>query len=74
MGPNDFNVHDISVSHQPAPDGKGGMTTRKHLTFFVGTHGPFFKDYAEADGTADKMKSDIQAQVAELQSLNQLTS
>lgn len=69
-----LNVHSITVAHQPAPDGKGGMTTKKTLTYMVGNHGPFYHEYTPADGTAAKMQSDITAQVAELQSLHQLTS
>lgn len=68
----DLKVHDISVSHQQAIDSHGNISVQKRLTFFVGSHGPFFKTYSEAEGTADRMKSDIGAQVAELQSLNQL--
>lgn len=69
-----FNVHDISVSHQVTPDGKGGFTTTKHVSYYVGTHGPFFKDYDAATSTAAQIKSDIGAQVAELQDLNTLTT
>jgi hypothetical protein len=67
-----FNVHDINVRHQTTPDGKGGFGTTKIVTFSVGEHGPFQKTYSEADGTSARIKSDIQAQVAELQDINSI--
>jgi hypothetical protein len=69
-----FNVHDINVQHITAPDGKGGFTNVKRVTFSVGDHGPFTKDYAPPNDTAANIKADISAQVAELQSINELAS
>lgn len=68
-----FNVHSINVRHQSTPDGKGGFATTKMVTFSVGDHGPFTKTYSEADGTSARIKSDIQAQVAELQDIHTVT-
>ena len=55
-------------------DGKGGFTNVKRVTFSVGDHGPFTKDYAPPNDTAANIKADISAQVAELQSINELAS
>jgi hypothetical protein len=68
----DFKVHSIKVGHQPSFNASGTQTVQKTLTYHVGPHGPFYHTYGASDGTADQMKSDIQAQVAELQSLHQL--
>jgi hypothetical protein len=68
-----FAVNKINVSHQATPDGKGGFVNQKRLTYYVGEHGPFTHTYTPPDGDANKMKSDIQAQVQELQSLHEVT-
>jgi hypothetical protein len=70
----DLKVHTINVTHQVAPDGKGGMATVKRLSYMVGDHGPFHHQYTPPDGDANKMKSDIQAQVAELADLHSVSS
>lgn len=68
-----LNVHSITVSHTIAPDGKGSFAPVKQLTYKVGDHGPFVHTYTPPDGDANKMKSDIQAQVAELTDLHSVT-
>ena len=74
MAQEQLNVHDINIRHQTTPDGHGGFGTSKTVTFSIGSHGPFQKVYSEADGTAAKIKSDIQAQVAELQDISSLAT
>lgn len=66
------NVHSIHVSHTVAPDSTGNLVPAKKLTYHVGRHGPFTHTYHGDTGTTDKMKSDIGAQVAEIQSLHQM--
>jgi hypothetical protein len=67
-----FAVHDINVAHQTAPDGRGGFTTVKRVSYYVGNHGPFEKTYTPPAGTAADIKADISAQVAELQDIQSL--
>lgn len=69
----DFTVTNLAVGTKPAPDGKGGMTTVKTLSYMVGDHGPFYHEYQPGVGTAAQMKSDIGAQVAELRDLHTVT-
>jgi hypothetical protein len=66
------NVHSIHVSHTVAPDDTGNLAPVKKLTYHVGRHGPFTHTYHADTGTTDKMKSDIGAQVAEIQALHQM--
>jgi hypothetical protein len=68
-----LKVHSLNVQHSVAPDGKGGMAVVKKLTYHVGDHGPFFHQYEGDTGTTAKMKSDIGAQVSELQELHTVT-
>lgn len=71
MGPDDFKVHDIKVSHVQAVDNKGGIGTVKRVTFGIGDHGPFTHDFAESDNAAT-IKAYITAQQQELQSIADL--
>jgi hypothetical protein len=68
----DLAVHDIQVNDTTTfgPGGQG--VPQRKVTFYVGTHGPFVLTYAAKDATAARIKSDIQAQVAELQSIHEL--
>lgn len=68
----DLSVKNINVSHVTGFDSKGSPVTLKRLRFDVGDHGPFTIDYPPGDGTATKMRADIQAQVDELASLHNI--
>jgi hypothetical protein len=72
MTPDDFKVHSIAISHQPGFGTGGTPTVTKNVKFHVGNHGPFYLNYPASEGTADKVKSDIQAQVQEIQSIHEL--
>ncbi len=74
MDPADFNVHDINVGDTSIFGPNGAQIAQRKVTFFVGTHGPFTLTYNKADATADRIKSDIAAEVATLKSVNELTS
>ena len=68
----DLTVKNIYVGHVQGFDEKGNPQTMKQLRFTVGDHGPFTINYPPGQGTASKMKADIQAQVDELASLHQI--
>lgn len=58
-----LDVHDMQVS-EATTFGQGGNITRKtRVTFFVGTHGPFIREYDPGQATSAKIQSDINAQV-----------
>jgi hypothetical protein len=68
----DLAVHSINVQHTVAPDHTSTLAKAKRLTYHIGKHGPFEHVYHGDTGTVTQMKSDIGAQVAELQSLHQV--
>jgi hypothetical protein len=70
----DFTIKNLNVSHGPVLDSKGAQVIGKKVTFSVGEHGPFYLNYPDVNTPTTTIKSDIQAQVAELQSLHQLTA
>jgi hypothetical protein len=61
-----FNVHDINVSEQAFFGLGGSVSKRTRVTFWVGTHGPFVRDYEPGQATTDKIQSDINSQVQQL--------
>jgi len=69
--PQDLKVHSIQVFERAGQvDGK--TVPVKTLTFHVGTHGPFTRDFHPPEtGTASAMKMHITQQVNELQELQQ---
>ena len=72
MPPPNLKPHSIRVAHQQAFNQSGQPEVQTNLTYHVGDHGPFHHTYPANEGTADKMKSDITAQVSALESLHQL--
>ncbi|HWY55747.1 MAG TPA: hypothetical protein VNZ03_14865 [Terriglobales bacterium] len=72
MPPVNLNVHDISVLDTATFGPGGAQIAQRKVTFFVGDHGPFVLTYNKAEATADRIKSDIQAEVAGLQSIHSL--
>ena len=68
----DLTVHDIAVSEQTTFAPGGGAAVQKRVSYFVGTHGPFTLVYNKADGTAARIKADIQAQVDDLRSVHEI--
>lgn len=66
-----FELHSLRVNEQPHADG-GQMTTKKVLTFHVGVHGPFTREFVPASaGTSEAMKTAMTQQVAELQAIHE---
>jgi len=69
--PPDLTVHSLHVRETPHAQA-GAMTTKKVLTFHVGNHGPFTRDFVPAsEGTAQNMKTAITTQVDELRALHE---
>lgn len=68
----DFAIKNIVVSHQFRPDTKGSLVSTKVVTFSIGDHGPFTKEYPGDTGTAATIKADILAQQQELRSINEI--
>lgn len=66
VNPNDYNVHDTQVSNQTGFTTGGVVQTRTIVTFYVGAHGPFRLDFAQADATGPAIQAAIDAQVATL--------
>lgn len=60
-----FGVHDIRVSDAVTLTAGGGKVVRR-LSFYVGAHGPFMKDFAAGDDTAQAIQDYIAKQVADL--------
>lgn len=74
MATETLNVHDIGVSDTTTFGPGANAIPKRKVTYFIGNHGPFELLYDKADATAARIKSDIQAHVAELQDISSLTS
>lgn len=59
-------VHDVTVADYSTFNRTGGVERGTQVTFYVGTHGPFTRQYPAGSGTSDQINSDIQHQVTEL--------
>jgi len=71
MNPDDLKPHDISVTERQVPVGGGRFEARRVLTFYVGTHGPFSKEYPLEQASARQFKLDIQKEIDDLSELHQ---
>jgi hypothetical protein len=71
MNPEDVKPHDISVSERSTPVGGGKFETRKTVTYYVGSHGPFTLEYAPGDYSAANVKRDIQKEIDSLAEIHQ---
>ena len=74
MAPANLNVHDISVLDTATFGPGGAQVAQRKVTYFVGDHGPFVLTYNKSEATADRIKSDIQAEVEGLRSIHSLES
>jgi hypothetical protein len=66
---NDLAVHDVNTSEQSFFTPSGGVAKKVRLSFFVGSHGPFTREFEPQEATADKMKAAIDSQVQTLRIL-----
>lgn len=69
----DYKPNNISVTEVPSAT-RAGTVMKKQVTFYVGTHGPFTKQYLPDEYTVDKVKADIQTEVNALRALGDLTT
>jgi hypothetical protein len=67
--PNDLTVHDLVVADTTTFGAGGRVSQGKRVTFWIGSHGPFVRNYDAASATTDRIKSDIDAQVSQLREL-----
>jgi hypothetical protein len=74
MPPPDLTVRNLQVSHGQVLDASDKPVLGKKVSFSVGTHGPFYLTYSDPNTPVTRIKSDIQAQVAELASLHEMES
>jgi hypothetical protein len=66
----ELKVHDIVVQDQVRlAAGKAARTT--HVTFYVGTHGPFMRDFMPPDNTTANIQAFIQQTVADLRAITE---
>lgn len=64
----DYNVHDIQIQHQVRlAAGKAANVT--HLTFYVGSQGPFMHDFPAGQDSEQQIGQYIQQQVAAVRSI-----
>ena len=66
---NELKVHDVQISEVPSFGLRGQTAFKKVLTFFVGSHGPFVREYPPGQGDTAQMRADIEHQVVELRRL-----
>jgi hypothetical protein len=66
----EYAVHDVMMSDQPAFGPSGQVGTQTVCQFWVGTHGPFRLSYPKQEATADRINHDINQQVALLRSVS----
>lgn len=65
----EFNVHDVTMSDQPAFSPTGQVGTATVVQYYVGLHGPFRLSYPKGEATADRINADINQQVVLLRSV-----
>lgn len=71
MAGEDLKPHDINVTESPVVGNGGQVQLRRRLTFWVGSHGPFTKEYGPGEGTKERYKLDIQKEIDDLADLHQ---
>lgn len=64
----ELNVHDIRVQDQLRLGG-GKASNVTHVTFYVGSHGPFQKDFIPPDNTPALIQAYIAQTVSDLRSI-----
>jgi hypothetical protein len=69
----DLTPNSIQVREQNSFGPTGAAAHQKIVTYFVGAHGPFTLTYDAATFNVDQLKTDIRKEVANLQSLSELT-
>jgi hypothetical protein len=64
--PVELAVHDVNIKDISRLQLNGQIAFFKQLTFYVGTHGPFMKEWPTANFDANLAKKVMQDQVQEL--------
>lgn len=67
--PPELAVHDVNIRDMTRFQLNGQIAFFKQLSFYVGTHGPFIKEWPTASFDANVAKKAMQDQVAELRLL-----
>ena len=64
--PAELAVHDVNIKDVSRLQLNGQIAFYKQLTFYVGTHGPFTKEWPTANFDANAAKKAMKDQVQEL--------
>ncbi len=67
----DLKPHDINITETPRVGKGGAVELWRTLTFWVGTHGPFMKQYGPGQYSSAQVKTDIQNEIDELTAVHQ---
>ena len=70
MAADDLTVHDLVVSQQTRLAG-GKAYPVTHVSYYVGTHGPFTQDFQAPGNTPALIQAAIQQQVNDLRAITQ---
>lgn len=62
-------VHDVKVEDVPRFNGTGQTVVVTRVTFYVGAHGPFVREFAPGQATASSIQAAFDAQVSMLRAL-----
>lgn len=66
----DYSITGLTVSDIAGINAALQPTTSKRVTFYVGTRGPFYLTYQQAEYSADKVIEDVQAEVSRLKQID----
>jgi len=67
--PNELNLHDLQMSDTTAFTVGGAAVRRTRVTFFIGSHGPFVREYEAEMATTQKIQDDIDSVIKQLRIL-----
>lgn len=63
-------VHDLITQDSYTFGPGGGPVKRTRVTYYIGAHGPFTKDYPEGQDSVNQIQTDIQAKLIALRQLS----
>jgi hypothetical protein len=61
---NELQIRDVTISQQPMFKANGKVQDTKIVTYYIGSHGPFRKEYPAAEYDVQKVKADMASEVA----------
>jgi hypothetical protein len=66
---NELQVKNLTISQQPQFAQGGKVVDTKIVTFYIGDHGPFRKQYPAAEYTVERVRQDIASEVQGVRAL-----